>query len=89
MPSHDDYANPEERQYISKYLRGAVDSDTRYRIMSLVRELGASHLVGYLLTAMMQAEGSETASKIGMLREYNYREGRRIDKQKNKLKYSI
>jgi Aromatic ring hydroxylase len=26
MPSHDDYANPEERQYISKYIRGAGGS---------------------------------------------------------------
>jgi len=74
MPSHDDYANPEERQYISKYIRGAVDGDTRYRIMSFVRELASSHLTGYLLTAMIHAEGSEAASKIGMIREYNFKE---------------
>ncbi|ADY00892.1 Vinylacetyl-CoA Delta-isomerase [Vulcanisaeta moutnovskia 768-28] len=87
MPSHDDYVNLEERQYISKYLRGAVDGDTRYKIMSLVRELGASHLMGYLLTAMIHAEGSEAASKIGMLREYNYKEAEElINKILSKIK---
>ncbi|WP_243680418.1 4-hydroxyphenylacetate 3-hydroxylase C-terminal domain-containing protein [Vulcanisaeta souniana] len=88
MPSHDDYANTEERQYISKYLRGgAIDGDTRYKIMSLVRELGASHLMGYLLTAMIHAEGSEVASKIGMLREYNYKEAEElINRILNKIK---
>ncbi|MCG2892754.1 MAG: 4-hydroxybutyryl-CoA dehydratase, partial [Vulcanisaeta sp.] len=78
MPSHEDYANPEERQYISKYVRGAVDGDARYRIMSFVRELASSHLTGYLLTAMIHAEGSEAASKIGMMREYNFREAEEL-----------
>ncbi|WP_069807249.1 4-hydroxyphenylacetate 3-hydroxylase N-terminal domain-containing protein [Vulcanisaeta thermophila] len=78
MPSHDDLRNNDERGYITKYLAGAVDGETRYKIMSLVRELSASHLAGYLLTAMIHAEGSEAASKIGMMREYNFREAEEL-----------
>ena len=71
MPSEEDMNNAEEREYIEKYLKGAVDGKERIKILKLAKELAASNLAGYLLTTMIHAEGSVEASKIALLRDYD------------------
>jgi 4-hydroxybutyryl-CoA dehydratase/vinylacetyl-CoA-Delta-isomerase len=71
MPSEEDMNNTEEREYIEKYLKGAVDGKERIKILKLAKELAASNLAGYLLTTMIHAEGSVEASKIALLRDYD------------------
>lgn len=78
IPSKEDLENEEERKYLEKYLRGAVDGKDRIKIIQLVKELAASNLSGYLLTAMIHAEGSIEASKLALIREYNLRDSERL-----------
>ncbi|QKR00811.1 4-hydroxybutyryl-CoA dehydratase [Metallosphaera tengchongensis] len=73
MPSEEDLSSP-EGEVISKYLRGAVDGKERVKLLKIAKELGSSHLTGYLLTLMVHAEGSMEASKIELSRSYNYKD---------------
>jgi aromatic ring hydroxylase len=74
MPSEEDLKS-EEGKIITKYLRGAIDGEERIKILKLAKELvGASPVTGYLLTAMIHAEGSIEASKIELFRSYDYKE---------------
>ncbi|ARM75507.1 4-hydroxyphenylacetate 3-hydroxylase N-terminal domain-containing protein [Acidianus manzaensis] len=71
MPSKEDIENEIEKQYIEKYLRGAIEGKDRIKLIDLAKELSASNLSGYWLTTMIHAEGSIEASKIALLRNYN------------------
>ncbi|AAY80455.1 4-hydroxyphenylacetate 3-hydroxylase N-terminal domain-containing protein [Sulfolobus acidocaldarius] len=80
LPSQEDF-DSEEGKTIIKYLRGAVDGEERVKILKLVKELAASPVAGYLLTAMVHAEGSIEASKIELFRSYDYREAESLIKK--------
>ncbi|AHC51405.1 4-hydroxybutyryl-CoA dehydratase [Sulfolobus acidocaldarius SUSAZ] len=80
LPSQEDF-DSEEGKTITKYLRGAVDGEERVKILKLVKELAASPVAGYLLTAMVHAEGSIEASKIELFRSYDYREAEGLIKK--------
>ncbi len=71
MPAEEDIANPEERAYVSKYMAGATDGESRLRVLQMAKELAASSLTGYLLTLMIHAEGSAQASKLALIRDYD------------------
>jgi aromatic ring hydroxylase len=71
MPSEEDLNNEEEKRYIEKYLRGAVNGKNRIKILKLVKELAASFLTDRWLTSMIHAEGSIEVSKIALLRDYD------------------
>ena len=71
MPSQEDAENPEEGPYISKYMAGATDGESRLQVMKMAKELAASSLTGYLLTLMIHAEGSAQASKLALIRDYD------------------
>lgn len=72
-PSGNDYANKELRPYVSKYMRGAVSGEERFKLMLLIREqialLGGEEAVIYI-----HAEGSQEASMVELYRSYNYTE---------------
>ncbi|TRM80324.1 4-hydroxybutyryl-CoA dehydratase, partial [Sulfolobus sp. A20-N-F6] len=77
LPSQEDF-DSEEGKNIVKYLRGAVDGEERVKVLKLVKELASSPVTGYLLTAMVHAEGSIEASKIELFRSYNYDEAEKL-----------
>jgi aromatic ring hydroxylase len=73
LPGSEDLDNKEESEYILKYLEGSEETlGDRYRIMRLVRELVGGPFTGYMLGWMTHAEGSVQASKIAMLRAYDF-----------------
>jgi len=74
MPSKEDLENPEERLYIEKYLRGAIEGKERIKILKLAKELIASSHEGYMMTLMIHAEGSLEASRLAILRDYELAE---------------
>ena len=71
MPAQEDMENADERAYITKYMAGATDGDSRLQVMKMTKELAASSLTGYLLTLMIHAEGSAQASKLALVRDYD------------------
>ncbi len=77
LPSQEDF-DSEEGKNIIKYLRGAVDGEERVKVLKLVKELASSPITGYLLTAMVHAEGSIEASKIELFRSYDYNEAEKL-----------
>lgn len=74
MPSLEDINNPEEKEIILKYMRGAIDGEKRFKLLRIAKELASSSLAGYYLTLMIHAEGSIEASRIAMSREYDMKE---------------
>lgn len=77
-PSPEDLENKEEKNYILKYLTGAINGKSRYEIIRLVRELTVSSFAGYSMTLMLHAEGSMQASKLALLREYDWSEAEEL-----------
>ncbi|AFA40686.1 Aromatic ring hydroxylase [Pyrobaculum oguniense TE7] len=73
FPTYEDLENEATRKYISKYMRAAVDGETRIKIIELLRELVVGG-GGWYLTTMMHAEGSMEASKLELFRSYDYKE---------------
>lgn len=76
-PSGDDYANEELRRDISKYLRGAIPGEERFKLFLLLRE-AISLLGGEESVIHIHAEGSIRASLIELYRTYNFDEPKRI-----------
>lgn len=77
MPSEEDLKG-EGGEEILKYLRGAVDGKERTQVLKMAKELGSSHLTGYLLTLMVHAEGSMEASKIELYRGYDFSDSEKL-----------
>jgi 4-hydroxybutyryl-CoA dehydratase / vinylacetyl-CoA-Delta-isomerase len=78
MPAQEDMEEPAEKGYISKYMAGATDGESRMRVMKMAKELAASSLTGYLLTLMIHAEGSAQASKLALIRDYDLAEAENL-----------
>ncbi len=78
-PSGDDWAHPDLRPIIEKYLTGraTVTGERRFRLFLLAREL-VGLLGGYENVTMVHAEGSIEASVIEILRGYDFSAGRRL-----------
>jgi aromatic ring hydroxylase len=74
-PSGEDYANKELRPYISKYMRGAVSGEERFKLMLLIREQIAL-LAGEESVIYIHAEGSQEASTVELYRSYDYTEAK-------------
>jgi 4-hydroxybutyryl-CoA dehydratase / vinylacetyl-CoA-Delta-isomerase len=78
-PSGDDYANPELRPVIEKYMAGnaEVGGDKRFKLFLVARELVAL-LGGLESVTMVHAEGSIEASVIELLRTYDFTSSRAL-----------
>ena len=72
-PSEADWANPDTRGYLERYLGGArgVSAEDRLRAINLVSDLTTGDFGGYQAVLAIHAEGSLEAEKITILREYD------------------
>jgi 4-hydroxybutyryl-CoA dehydratase/vinylacetyl-CoA-Delta-isomerase len=78
LPSRADFENSEEGPYLAKYLAGAEDAPRRLAVLRLAKELGVSTFAGYMMALMVHAEGSVEASKLSILRDYDFAEADRL-----------
>jgi aromatic ring hydroxylase len=69
-PGGDDWASPEVRPVLEKYLRAASGAEERLRMMHLISELTARDFAGYHAVLAIHAEGSVEAEKLQILRAY-------------------
>ncbi len=78
-PDEADWQVPETRKYMEKYLAGAASwsSESRLRLMNLIRDITASSLGGYLEVLAIHAEGSLEAQKITVLQDFDFESTRR------------
>jgi 4-hydroxybutyryl-CoA dehydratase/vinylacetyl-CoA-Delta-isomerase len=78
-PDEADWAVPETRKYMEKYLAGssAMSAEERLRLINLVRDVTASSLGGYLEVLAIHAEGSLEAQKITVLQDFDFDVARR------------
>ena len=56
---------------LEKYFKGAVDAESRLKVMNLISDLTAQDLGGYHAVLAVHAEGSIEAEKMQMLRAFN------------------
>lgn len=68
-PSSEDYANPDLRPFLDKYLRGRADvpSEARFKAMRLAKDLTASEMGGFWEVTTIHAEGSLAAERLAVL----------------------
>ncbi|MEN3047856.1 MAG: 4-hydroxyphenylacetate 3-hydroxylase N-terminal domain-containing protein [Candidatus Caldarchaeales archaeon] len=80
LPSTAELKNPATRPYVEKFMQGSprFSGLERFKVMRFVRELAGGPLTGYLLGAMIHAEGSVAASKIALYRDYDFAEAERL-----------
>jgi 4-hydroxybutyryl-CoA dehydratase / vinylacetyl-CoA-Delta-isomerase len=78
LPSRADFENSEERPYLEKFMAGAEDASRRLAVLRLAKELGVSTFAGYMMALMVHAEGSVEASKLSILRDYDFAEADRL-----------
>jgi 4-hydroxybutyryl-CoA dehydratase/vinylacetyl-CoA-Delta-isomerase len=78
-PSGDDFANPDLRPLIEKYLAGnpQVSGEKRFKLFLMLREL-VGLLGGLESVTMVHAEGSIEASVIELLRNYDFAPSRAL-----------
>lgn len=72
-PSGQDWASPEVRPVLEKYLAGAQPAPGRLAIINLIAELTTRLYGGYQAVLAVHAEGSIEAEKLAMLRAYDPR----------------
>lgn len=70
-PSGQDWASPEVRPVLEKYLRGALPSDQRLAMLNLAGELTTRLYGAYQAVLAIHAEGSIEAEKLAMFRAYD------------------
>lgn len=70
-PGGADWASPEVRPYLEKYLSGAVPAEERLSILNLASDLLARAYAGYQGVLAIHAEGSIEAEKIVLYRSYD------------------
>lgn len=70
-PSGKDWAAPEIRSVLEKYLQGAWPADERLAVLNLISDLTARTFGGYQGVLAVHAEGSIEAEKLAMFRSYN------------------
>lgn len=81
LPTSLDFNNPEERDYLMKYLVGKKGTDPieRAKIISMIKEIISSFGALYI-TAMIHAEGSIEASVLELYRSYDYEDSKKLAK---------
>jgi len=72
-PGEADWASPQVRPVLEKYLRGAVPAEPRLRMMNLIADVTARDFGGYHAVLAIHAEGSVEAEKMQILRSYDGR----------------
>jgi len=72
-PGDADWASPELRPYLEKYLAGAVPAAERLALLNLASELTARDYAGYQNVLAVHAEGSLEAEKLMLYRSYDPR----------------
>jgi aromatic ring hydroxylase len=70
-PGDADWASPEVRPYLEKYLGGAVPAAERLALLNLASELTARDYAGYQNVLAVHAEGSLEAEKLMLYRSYD------------------
>jgi aromatic ring hydroxylase len=70
-PSGADWASPEIRPVLEKYLRGAWEAEPRMAVLNLISDLTARAYGGYQAVLAVHAEGSIEAEKMAMFRSYD------------------
>ena len=68
-PGSEDYANPDLRPFLDKYLAGSprVPAEARFKAMRLAKDLTASEMAGFWEVTTIHAEGSLAAERIAIL----------------------
>lgn len=89
-PSEEDWANPETRKLMEKYLAGAegIPTEDRIKLFNLIHELTASEFSGYGEVLAIHAEGSLEAQRLTILREYDLSRPRRLAARAARLSMS-
>jgi aromatic ring hydroxylase len=72
-PGDADWASPDLRPYLEKYLAGAVPAAERLALLNLAGELTARDYAGYQNVLAVHAEGSLEAEKLMLYRSYDPR----------------
>lgn len=70
-PGGKDWADPETRKVLEKYLAGAVPAEQRLRLLNLVGDLCTGTWGGYQSVLATHAEGSLEAEKTQIARSYD------------------
>lgn len=70
-PSGEDWAHPEIRPVLEKYLGAAVGAAERLPMMNLISDMTARDFGGYQSVLAVHAEGSIEAEKMQILRSYD------------------
>jgi aromatic ring hydroxylase len=70
-PGDADWASPELRPYLEKYLGGALPASERLALLNLASDLTARDYAGYHSVIAVHAEGSLEAEKLVLYRSYD------------------
>ena len=70
-PGAEDWAAPEVRQVLEKYLSGKAPAEARLRVMNLIADITVRDFGGYHAVLAIHAEGSIEAEKMQILRSYD------------------
>lgn len=76
-PGGDDWADPDTRAVLERYLGAAAPATERLRMLNLVGDLTARDFGGYQAVLAVHAEGSIEAEKLQMTRSYDLDRARR------------
>jgi aromatic ring hydroxylase len=71
-PGGADWASPEVRPVLEKYLGAAEPAETRLRLMHLISDLTTRDFGGYHAVLAIHAEGSIEAEKLQIARSYDW-----------------
>ncbi|WP_413768795.1 4-hydroxyphenylacetate 3-hydroxylase N-terminal domain-containing protein [Rhodococcus pyridinivorans] len=70
-PGSDDWADPDTRKVLEKYLAGAVPAEQRMRLLNLIGDICTGTWGGYQSVLATHAEGSLEAEKTQIARSYD------------------
>jgi aromatic ring hydroxylase len=70
-PGGDDWASPEIRPVLEKYLGAAAPAEDRLRVINLIADLTARDFGGYHAVLAVHAEGSIEAEKMQLVRAHD------------------
>ncbi|MCU0273625.1 MAG: hypothetical protein MUE34_10350 [Acidimicrobiales bacterium] len=70
-PGAEDWADPETRAVLERYLGAAAPAEERLRVLNLIGDLTARDFGGYQAVLAVHAEGSIEAEKLQMSRSYD------------------
>ncbi len=80
-PGGADWASPDVRPYLEKYLGAAVPAAERLALINLASDLLARDFAGYQSVLAVHAEGSLEAEKLALYRSYDRRPAMELARQ--------